>query len=94
MPELACITATVHGKVQGVFYRAFTSRVAKSLGLKGYTRNLPRCNAVEIYAEGEREKLEELIRQLEIGPPEALIDRVDVKWAQFTGQFSQFEVRY
>lgn len=94
MSELACITATVHGQVQGVFYRAFTSRVAKSLGLKGYARNLPRLNAVEIYVEGEKGKLEELIRQLEIGPPEALVDRVEVKWAQFTGQFSQFEVRY
>ncbi|MBM3166076.1 MAG: acylphosphatase [Chloroflexi bacterium] len=94
MPELACITATVYGKVQGVFYRAFTSRVAKSLSLKGYARNLPRFNAVEIHAEGEKEKLEEFIRQLEIGPPEALVDKIEVKWAQFTGQFSQFEVRY
>jgi acylphosphatase len=49
---------------------------------------------VEIYAEGEKGKLEELVRQLEIGPPEALVDRVEVEWAQFTGQFSQFEVRY
>ncbi|MBM3149369.1 MAG: acylphosphatase [Chloroflexi bacterium] len=94
MPELACVTATVYGKVQGVFYRAFTSRVAKSLSLKGYARNLSRFNAVEIYAEGEKEKLEEFIRQLEIGPPEALVDKIDIKWAQFTGQFSQFEVRY
>jgi acylphosphatase len=94
MPELAYLTATVYGKVQGVYYRAFTSRVAKSLGLRGYARNLPRMNAVEIHAEGDREKLEELIRQLEIGPPESLVEKIDVNWSEFTGQFSNFEVRY
>ena len=94
MPELACVTAIIHGKVQGVFYRAFTSRIAKSLGLRGYARNLPRFDALEICAEGDKEKLEELIRQLEIGPPEALVDRIEVKWSPFTGQFSHFDVRY
>lgn len=94
MAELAYLTATVYGHVQGVYYRAFTSHIAKSLGLRGYVRNLPRMNAVEIHAEGEREKLEELIRQLEIGPPESLVDNIDVKWSPFTGQFSIFEARY
>lgn len=94
MPELAYVTATVHGQVQGVFYRAFTSRLAKALGLRGYARNLPRLGAVEIHAEGEKEKLEELIRQLEVGPPEALVEKIDVNWSAFTGQFSNFEVRY
>ena len=35
MSALACVTATVYGKVQGVYYRAFTSRIAKSLGVRG-----------------------------------------------------------
>lgn len=94
MSELAYVTATIYGQVQGVFYRAFTSRVAKSLGLRGYARNLPRSGAVEIHAEGEKEKLEELIRQLEVGPPEALVEKIEVNWSQFTGQFVNFEVRY
>jgi len=93
MPDLCYVKATVYGKVQGVFYRAFTSRVAKSLGLRGFVRNLPKIQAVEIQAEGDRSKLEELVKQLEVGPPEALIDRIEVKWSQFTGQFSNFEVR-
>jgi len=94
MNELACATVTVHGKVQGVFFRAFTSRIAKSLGLRGYTRNVPRSNAVEICAEGEKQKLEELIKQLEIGPPEALVERIETTWMPFTGHFPNFEVRY
>ena len=94
MSALACVTATAYGKVQGVYYRAFTSHIAKSLGVRGYARNLIRLNAVEIVAEGEREKLEELVKQLEVGPPESLVDKVEVKWSDFTGEFSNFEVRY
>jgi len=94
MAELAYLIATVYGHVQGVYYRAFTSRVAKSLGLRGYVRNLPKGNAVEVHAEGEKEKLEELLRQLEIGPPESLVEKIEVSWSPFTGQFSNFEVRF
>ena len=94
MAELAYLTATVHGHVQGVFYRAFTAQVAKSLGLKGYAHNLRRTNAVEVHAEGDKERLEELVRQLEVGPPEALVEKVDVKWSEFTGRFSNFDVLY
>ena len=93
MSELAYLTATVYGHVKGVYYRAFTSQHAKSLGLRGYVHNLPQKNAVEVNAEGPREKLEELIRQLEIGPPESLVENIDVNWSAFTGQFSNFEVR-
>jgi acylphosphatase len=93
MSELAYLAVTVYGHVKGVYYRAFTSRLAKSLGLRGYVRNLPQMNAVEINAEGPKEKLEELVRQLEAGPPESLVEHIDVKWSAFTGQFSNFEVR-
>ena len=94
MSELVSVTATVYGEVQGVFYRAFTSRVAKGLGLRGYARNLPKSNAVEVHVEGDKQKIEELISQLEIGPPEALVEKVEANWSTFTGQFSNFEVRY
>ena len=94
MPELAHVSATIHGEVQGVFYRAFTARVAKSLGLRGYARNLPQAHAVEVHAEGDKEKLEELVRQLEVGPPESLVENVEVNWSAFTGRFSTFEVSY
>ena len=93
MPELAYVSITIYGRVQGVFYRAFTSRVAKSLGLRGYVHNLPKLNAVEVHAEGDKEKLEELVRQLENGPPESLVENMEVNWSAFTGQFSNFEAR-
>ena len=93
MSELTCLSVTIHGQVQGVFYRAFTSRIAKSLGLRGYVRNLPRLNIVEVHAEGDKDKLEELLRQLEVGPPESLVEKTEVTWSAFTGRFSNFELR-
>jgi len=54
---------------------------------------LPQMSAVEINAEGPKEKLEELVRQLEVGPPESLVEHMDVEWSAFTGQFSNFEIR-
>ena len=93
MSDLASVSVTVHGHVQGVFYRAYTSRIAKSLGLKGYVRNLLHGNAVEVCAEGERAKLEEFTKHLEQGPPESLVEQVDLNWSEFTGQFVTFEIR-
>lgn len=94
MSELASLSVTVHGRVQGVFYRAFVSRTAKTLGLKGYVRNLPRSNTVELRVEGEKDKLENLLEQLKIGPPEALVEEIETEWSEFRAQFANFEVRY
>ncbi len=85
--------AIVHGRVQGVFFRDFTQRHASSLGLTGYVRNRW-DRTVEVLAEGEKEGLERLLRQLHIGPSSARVERVDVEWGEPAGEFSSFEVRY
>ena len=91
MSDFAALHAVVHGRVQGVYYRAFTSRHAVSLGLTGYVRNLP-DNSVEICAEGERKQLERLLEQLKSGPPGARVDNLELTWSEFTSQYSDFSV--
>ena len=93
MPELAHIKALVNGRVQGVYYRAFASREAKSLSLKGYVRNVSN-GAVELEAEGQKDMLEELLRRLKAGPEGADVGKIDVTWSECTGKFSAFDVRY
>lgn len=93
MSESAGVQVIVHGYVQGVYFRAFTSRAAKALGLKGYARNLP-GGQVEVHAEGDRAQLEKLIKQLEVGPPESVVEKVEVNWLPYTGIFPNFEIRY
>ena len=94
MADLASVYAIVYGYVQGVFFRAFVSRRATELGLTGYVRNLPGGEAVEVNAEGERNKLEKLIGYLKLGPPGAKVEKVVTNWSEYTGNYSRFSIMY
>ena len=85
--------AIVHGRVQGVFFRSFVAEVATKLGLFGYVRNL-RDGTVEVYAEGEKEQLEELIKHLKVGPPAARVAKVAANWSEYTGNYFSFKISY
>jgi len=93
MADLASVRAVVDGRVQGVFFRAFVSQKARSLGLTGYVRNLPNRSAVEVHAEGEREKLKELVTHLQVGPPAANVEKVVTSWSKYTGVYHHFNVK-
>ncbi|HSN52353.1 MAG TPA: acylphosphatase [Woeseiaceae bacterium] len=67
----------VKGRVQGVFFRASTRKVAESLGLTGHAINLPDGD-VEVLACGESDALDRLGEWLQDGPPQARVDRVVV----------------
>jgi len=94
MSDLASVQVIVRGYVQGVFFRDFTSRRATGLGLNGYVRNLPNGAAVEVLAEGERDKLQKLIGHLKVGPPGAEVTKIETSWSEYTGSYSGFSVRY
>jgi acylphosphatase len=94
MSDLAALQAKVYGLVQGVFFRAFAREQATKLGLTGYVRNLVAEEAVEVWAEGDRAKLETLIGYLKMGPPRAKVTKVITDWSQYTGDYSGFGIRY
>jgi len=94
MSDLAALQVKVYGQVQGVFFRAFTQEQATKLGLTGYVRNLPAEEAVEVWAEGDRAKLEMLISFLKLGPPRARVTKVITNWLEYTGSYSGFGIRY
>ena len=82
----------VDGYVQGVFFRAFTRDNALQLGVKGWVRNLP-DGRVEAVFEGAMDKVAEMVRLCEVGPPGARVVNVDVSWQPYTGEFDIFSVR-
>jgi len=82
----------VAGRVQGVFFRAYTQARARELGLVGYVRNLP-DGRVEIVAEGEEEALRKLVSFSHQGPPLAQVTGVKERWEPPTGEFADFEIR-
>ncbi len=94
MDQLVSLNITVYGRVQGVFFRDFIWREATALGLKGYVRNLPDGRSVEIYAEGGRANLEELLQRSGQGPPGARVERVVEEWKEDALNLESFEIRY
>lgn len=69
---------TVHGRVQGVWFRDSTRREAQRLGIAGHAINLSNGN-VEVLAVGPVAALRELEQWLHVGPPVARVTHVDVR---------------
>jgi acylphosphatase len=66
----------VRGRVQGVWYRAWTVEQALALGLDGWVRNR-RDGSVEIVARGTAEAVGELVARCRRGPSAARVERVE-----------------
>jgi len=94
MADLVSLSVIVHGRVQGVYFRAFTTKHALELGLTGYVRNSPGGKSVEVRVEGERDKLEQLITYLKKGPIGSRVDRLDLDWSEYYGNYSGFNIRH
>jgi acylphosphatase len=67
-------------------------RVAARLGLGGWVRNLYNGD-VEVLAEGERSLVEELIKDVNVGPRSAHVKDLTIEWQNYTGSYSSFEIR-
>lgn len=83
----------VSGQVQGVLFRQKTKSQAQNLGISGWVKNTD-DDRVEIVAEGEKQKLDQLISWCRKGPLFANVSDVSVEWQESTGEFSTFEVVY
>ena len=80
----------ITGKVQGVFFRANTLRVAQSLLLKGIVKNCKNGN-VEILAQGNIDSIFELINWCKKGPKLAKVS--DVIYEEIASQnFNDFRI--
>jgi acylphosphatase len=66
----------VTGRVQGVFYRAWTQTTAKELGLSGTVRNR-RDGAVEAHVRGPAGAVAEFESRLWEGSPNSLVEGVN-----------------
>lgn len=90
--KLGRVNIFVSGRVQGVFFRLETRRIAEELGITGWVKNLP-DGRVEILAEGEKEKLEKLVEWVKRGPVFAKVDNLEVEWQEYRDEFNSFEIK-
>ena len=81
----------ITGIVQGVFFRREITDLARRLGIVGWVRNLP-DGRVEAIAEGDRSRLEDLIRYCHVGPAGARVKSVEVEWLNTTNEFRGFRI--
>ncbi len=91
-PDLARLRLLVHGRVQGVFFRQAAAEEARSLGLRGWVRNLPNGD-VEIVAEGPRRELKILAAWANQGPRLARVIGVEEERSDYRGEEGPFAIR-
>ena len=91
-PDLARLRILVHGRVQGVFFRHAAAEEARSLGLRGWVKNLA-SGDVEIVAEGPRRELKILAAWANQGPRLARVTGVEEEWSDYRGEEGPFAIR-
>ena len=83
----------IHGRVQGVFFRATTRDKAIALGVKGWVKN---CldGGVEAVFEGEKDTVEKVVDWCKKGPEGAFVNHIDIRWEKYSGEFDEFSIMY
>ena len=83
----------IHGRVQGVFFRATTRDKAIALGVKGWVKN---CldGSVEAVFEGEKDIVEKIVNWCKKGPEGAFVNHIDVRLEKCSGEFDEFSIIY
>ena len=82
---------TIHGRVQGVFYRDSMRREAGQLAVTGWVRN---CDdgTVEAMVQGEPAAVEAIVQWARSGPPHASVEHVAIEPGD--GDYVSFEILY
>jgi acylphosphatase len=83
----------IHGKVQGVGFRFFATRVARRLKLKGWIQN-ERDGSVEALVEGEKKDIDRWLEELKEGPRYAEVTHIDQEVKDFSGKLPDFDVKF
>ena len=82
----------IHGRVQGVYFRASTVALARILGVTGWVMNRS-DGSVEVVAEGEKSEIDALIAWCRQGPPGAYVTLLDVRYENAQDEFREFSVK-
>ena len=93
MKDKTRVHVIISGKVQGVFFRMETKRVADRFNVSGWVRN-NRDGTVEAVFEGEKGNVASVIEWCGKGPPLSNVSRADIVEENYTGEFDGFDVTF
>lgn len=87
------VKVIIHGRVQGVFYRAHTKNTADRLGVAGYVKNCT-DGSVQAVFEGDQDAVTRMIAWCQKGPEMSRVDHVQTQEIKPLTHFNRFEIRY
>lgn len=80
------------GRVQGVGFRWTAERIAHSVGVSGWVKNLP-DGTVELVCEGSEEEIKSFIQKV-ADAMKGYLQSSKIEWQNATGEFDTFEIRF
>lgn len=78
------------GRVQGVFFRATTEKIARDFNVAGWVRNEPN-GSVRLVAEGEPAELDRFVNAVRQAKRDNIED-VEINHSPATGEFTGFRI--
>ena len=87
------VKVKIHGKVQGISFRAFVRNHAKKLNLNGFVKNLDDGTAEAVF-EGEDKSIEKILELCKKGSLLTNVNNLDVIEEEFKNEFEDFQVLY
>jgi len=90
---MKCINYLIFGKVQGVWFRAETQKIANELGIKGWVKNLE-DGRVEVLAQGTDKQLQQFREWLNHGPPKAEVEKIEAYESECLTDFEEFKITF
>jgi acylphosphatase len=76
MSELFAVEVLIRGRVQGVYFRAWTEEQAARRGLAGWVRNNPDRTVSALFV-GRRDIVDEMLEACRDGPLDARVDAIE-----------------
>ncbi len=83
----------ITGKVQGVFFRAYTKDAAEKYMITGWVRN-KKNGSVEAVIKGKRKNMKQMIQWLHKGSPASSVDEIIIENQNGLSDFTDFKIRY
>ncbi len=83
----------VSGKVQGVYYRKYTSAKLQKLGVKGYIHNL-NDGRVEAVINPQNTNLSQILSILQEGSPLSRVENIEYEEINENIEFDGFKIKY
>jgi acylphosphatase len=83
----------VKGKVQGVYFRQNAQRICNEYGVTGWVHNVE-DGSVEAILEGNKNSVEDVVSWFRVGPSNAHVERVELSYDRYSGEFQDFKISY